>query len=852
MASTIESSPQALKDKLTDVKSLLKTANNRLQEEVSRYEIFATKASASSSSNVARLNEDSPETRADIIRTITDISTLESVLSCPIFDRIVNVTDSLDQLSYQLNLHPSITEFDIDTNSGELILTPPMEFTALNDLIDSAPNDYTDNNPGRSLNFAQNNSTALVNDLSMHQTSSDFYANADLNNGYARAYPQKGAYQAMGQQNTQTLSQEVQDYRSPSSGLASCYQAADTEKLIANGNGGSRIDDKPAAEPLYLQPNSNEVQDTNRRQYKSNGHFTPDEIDVKSEFQSTQSMNQVGSRNNEQRRSSYSNELYKTSHGLNQPHDTAINQQHHNHQQQKYTQQQQKQHHQQQQRTAQSSEQNHRSQRGVYPHNPTANGRLQINQTTGVQYNRGSCSPSSDGSTVRLADECDSGASSYQSQQARGSLPSYQSKGPDGSVVNGSKHESVEHELIKKLSPELDRIKVTLERDEMGLGITIAGYTLQDNEDEDEDKEISGIFIKSVTPGSPADRCGKIKEFDQIFSVNGNELVGYSNDEAVSLLRQTGKVVTLELMRHSDELKYNKLKAALAHAQCPHKSKRSDSLKSSGRDTGADEGANIATPNKSSIPISRNRDSANKSPTKPPFSSKPKTALVQVSTYQESSMRKAKAQEAICKNDSLSKSEAAVQRRGSREITSPLSLSHIPVAAQRGGTNKVIETKQGSRNTIDIKSPACQTAMATYVNKIDDLDLPDSVTKQNSTTGRLQREASDEFVRLVPSEEPEWDKDVKIIVLHKVKPSQGLGFAVKEYADPKNPAQPIIMITSITPGGVADRDGRLSVGDLLIFVDDKDLRGQVLSEAVKALKKTDGEASLGVLKLKRN
>lgn len=51
-------------------------------------------------------------------------------------------------------------------------------------------------------------------------------------------------------------------------------------------------------------------------------------------------------------------------------------------------------------------------------------------------------------------------------------------------------------------------------KDNQGLGITIAGYVGESPND-----ELSGIFVKSVTPGSAADADGKIRVNDQIIEV---------------------------------------------------------------------------------------------------------------------------------------------------------------------------------------------------------------------------------------------------------------------------------------------------------------------------------------------
>lgn len=80
-------------------------------------------------------------------------------------------------------------------------------------------------------------------------------------------------------------------------------------------------------------------------------------------------------------------------------------------------------------------------------------------------------------------------------------------------------------------------------------------------------EEISGIFIKSIAPGSVAELCQKIQINDQIIEVDGHSLYGYNNLQAVDLLRCTGKVVKLKLARYLKESKYNKINQGVSNSE---------------------------------------------------------------------------------------------------------------------------------------------------------------------------------------------------------------------------------------------------------------------------------------------
>lgn len=71
-----------------------------------------------------------------------------------------------------------------------------------------------------------------------------------------------------------------------------------------------------------------------------------------------------------------------------------------------------------------------------------------------------------------------------------------------------------------------------------------------------EKEELSGIFVKSVTPGSAAALSTKVRVNDRIVAVDGVSLAGKSNQRAVDALKQSGNIVTLELERWVQILKH--------------------------------------------------------------------------------------------------------------------------------------------------------------------------------------------------------------------------------------------------------------------------------------------------------
>jgi C-terminal processing protease CtpA/Prc len=79
-------------------------------------------------------------------------------------------------------------------------------------------------------------------------------------------------------------------------------------------------------------------------------------------------------------------------------------------------------------------------------------------------------------------------------------------------------------------------------------------------------EDLCGIFVKSVIDGSMADRSGCIMINDQIVEVDGRHLSGVSNQEAVEILKRTGNLVKLSIVRYLRGLKFEELRAGISAA----------------------------------------------------------------------------------------------------------------------------------------------------------------------------------------------------------------------------------------------------------------------------------------------
>ncbi|XP_016086893.1 multiple PDZ domain protein-like [Sinocyclocheilus grahami] len=92
-----------------------------------------------------------------------------------------------------------------------------------------------------------------------------------------------------------------------------------------------------------------------------------------------------------------------------------------------------------------------------------------------------------------------------------------------------------------------------------------------------------------------------------------------------------------------------------------------------------------------------------------------------------------------------------------------------------------------------------------------------------------------------------WETEIQDIELEKGE--SGLGFSILDYQDPMDPLKTVIVIRSLVPDGIAERDGRLLPGDRLMYVNNINLESASLEEAVQALKGANmGAVNIGVAK----
>ncbi|XP_022822029.1 patj homolog [Spodoptera litura] len=428
-------------------------------------------------------------------------------------------------------------------------------------------------------------------------------------------------------------------------------------------------------------------------------------------------------------------------------------------------------------------------------------------------------------------------------------------------------------------SPEVDRFTVQLKKDENGLGITIAGYVC-------EKEELSGIFVKSVTPGSAAALSGKVRVNDRIVAVDGVSLAGKSNQRAVDALKQSGNIVTLELERYLRGPKFEQLQQAIAAGESaastatPHnpflRMHRPDTMPSPEHDIPMAQLHN-------SVSV----ESAPEEPPAAPSSARAQPAFDMPRTQEQKDAIKRKWQAILGDEVEIVVGvvvrgggglgislEGTVDVEGGREVRphhyvrSVLPEGPVGRAGVHRPGDELLEVN-GHRllgmNHLEVvsilKELSSEVCMVCARPRPAPLDLapPAPTLVKAKSDGSLAGAGAEEGGSLsaggkVRSRSLEpltglamWSSEPQIIEL--VKGERGLGFSILDYQDPLRPSHTLVVIRSLVPGGVAQQDGRLIPGDRLLFVNDQNLEDASLEQAVAALKGAPrGVVRIGVAK----
>ncbi|KAM4640561.1 inaD-like protein [Discoglossus pictus] len=405
------------------------------------------------------------------------------------------------------------------------------------------------------------------------------------------------------------------------------------------------------------------------------------------------------------------------------------------------------------------------------------------------------------------------------------------------------------------------------------LGITIVGYTGSSNGGS------SGIFVKSVIPGSAADQSRCIKVQDRIIAVDGINIQGFSNQDVVGVLRNTGQTVHLTLARSIVPL--DTLPAAISPVtemptvpvyQLPVMPPKAEIDKSSVKQENEEQVDNYRNEMKiDSLPSSPQNDALKSKWEKrlgPDYlvmvvDLDPKIADdaelqkyskllpihtmrlgVELDSYDGHHYLSSIAPEGpVAKLGILQPEDEllevnSVQLYGKSRREAVSFLKEVPPPFTLVCCRRLIDDE----NETFVDEPSIQEIEHEEMED-DDGRFFIPLQRNNSENEKVKtNDLAEEDGELAM-----WSSEVRLVELEK--DNRGLGFSILDYQDPLDPARIVIVIQSLVSGGVAEKSGQILPGDRLVFVNDYYMDNATLDDAVQILTSVPpGKARLGICK----
>uniref|UniRef100_A0A3Q1G9H0 Multiple PDZ domain crumbs cell polarity complex component n=1 Tax=Acanthochromis polyacanthus TaxID=80966 RepID=A0A3Q1G9H0_9TELE len=375
---------------------------------------------------------------------------------------------------------------------------------------------------------------------------------------------------------------------------------------------------------------------------------------------------------------------------------------------------------------------------------------------------------------------------------------------------------------------DAEAFDVSLTKNTQGLGITIAGYV------GDKNSEPSGIFVKSITKDSAVDQDGRIHVGDQIIAVDGVNIQGYTNQQAVEVLRHTGQTVHLKLIRRG--FRPEEIPPAVAPSVAI--------LPSS---------TTIPTTTTVMRELELERKEAEEAEEElmkkwqEILGPSNEVVVAQVEKFTENSGLGISL-EANSGHHYIRSvlPEGPVGRCG--KLFSGDELLEVNGISLIGETHKEVvrilkELPLCVHMTCCRPAPDLPPDMEAVQSESEALYLCSVLVAEDSEVNAVAVTQDTVTEEAIGSPLAMWELEIQNIELEKAE--GGLGFSILDYQDPLDPAKTVIVIRSLVPNGVAENDGRLLPGDRLMYVNATNLENASLEDAVQALK----GAKLGIVQI---
>ncbi|XP_041926743.1 LOW QUALITY PROTEIN: multiple PDZ domain protein [Alosa sapidissima] len=483
----------------------------------------------------------------------------------------------------------------------------------------------------------------------------------------------------------------------------------------------------------------------------------------------------------------------------------------------------------------------------------------------------------------------------------RGTVDDASTAAPPPVLATVTEQQGYEEEEAAK-----DAFDVSLTKNAQGLGITIAGYV------GDKNSEPSGIFVKSITKDSAVEQDGRIHVGDQIIAVDGVNIQGSTNQQAVEVLRHTGQTVHLKLVRRGfqpDEFPpvatpTPPIPTALPVAVEP-------------------KPLPAPPPPPREIPMERERERERPvtlAEAKPAKATEEKVCSALASDFSSQAVTEAidaidaEVKEGI-KLTAVEEEELMKRWQNALGPSNEVVVAQVEKFSESSGLGISLEASGGHHyirsvlpegpvgrcgklysgdELLEVNGiPLIGETHKEVVSILKELPVfvymaccrpaPLLLLQTDRDAGQLGLEevateagakvcaeledflspgesgkgvgigvgvvAQDASMAEEPLASPLAMWETDVQDIELEKGEMGLGFSILDYQDPVDPAKTVIVIRSLVPDGVAELDGRLLPGDRLMFVNKTNLEDASLEDAVQALKGAPmGKVHIGVSK----
>ncbi|XP_024421133.2 inaD-like protein isoform X2 [Desmodus rotundus] len=434
-------------------------------------------------------------------------------------------------------------------------------------------------------------------------------------------------------------------------------------------------------------------------------------------------------------------------------------------------------------------------------------------------------------------------------------LPAMPSRSP--SSDNSSLYETYNVELIKN--------------DGQSLGIRIVGYVGTAHTG-----EASGIYVKSVIPGSAAYHSGQIQVNDQIVAVDGVNIQGFANQDVVEVLRNAGQVVHLTLVRRRTPPPASSLVEQPPLVEQP-----------------SDGGAAVEPPKTpallptGALEVETNlggedEEMEEKMDNLKNDNTQALGKLGKALDFPENELKSRwenllgpDYEVMVATLDTQIADDAELQKYSKLLPIHTLRLGmevdsfdghHYISSIAPGGPVDTLSLLQPEDELLEVNGVQLygksRREAVSFLKEVPPpftlvccrrlFDDEASVDEPRTTEASLPEMEADHNVDVNTEDDDDgelalWSPEVKIVEL--IKDHKGLGFSILDYQDPLDSTRSVIVIRSLVAEGVAERSGELLPGDRLVSVNQHCLDNTSLAEAVELLKAVPpGTVRLGICK----